>query len=166
MLSGKQTNQREDYSQILSKYGEIVTREQLGQLREELEVLEAEEQKKLLQYQIKSKTFATTQIINFLEKRSNDKVENASYQYLAGQDKENLRCNNTNLSQMERAYVDQKIQLAALKNEVSEQSKKDKRTASRKLWLILSRMLRVEGQKQVPKVFNTLLLPKQRIVRC
>lgn len=56
---------------MLSKYGEVVTREHIAKEREELDKLEAEEQRKTLQYQIKSKTFATSQIITFMEKRVN-----------------------------------------------------------------------------------------------
>ena len=60
---------------MLKKYGEVITREELKKEREEMEELEKQEQGKSLVYQIKSKTFATSQIITFLEKRDNCLVQ-------------------------------------------------------------------------------------------
>ena len=94
----------------------------------------------MLRYQIKSKTFATSKIITFLEKRENAEVEKVSDEYLI-KDKENdgLGGNQKNI---EKVYVEKKLELNRVKEMIREEVKKEKKTAARAIWLLCNQLMR------------------------
>ena len=68
------------------------------------------EQKSLLQYQIKSKTFATNKIIAYAEQHSHQQLETTTHALLMG--KENLsRRSNMSQAEGEKAFVAEKMEL-------------------------------------------------------
>jgi hypothetical protein len=66
----------------------------------------------------------------------------------------------SNTDSIEKTYVDKKLELSDLKDQIRKQQLQHHKRASRALWLTMSRLLRSSEKQQLQTHFCKLILPR------
>lgn len=109
---------------MYNKYEQVITKDSLRKVKQDNERLEQEEQGGSLQYQVKSKTHATNQLLAFCERKSMKRVMQFRDELLTSANKENNHMENASQQDVDQAVLDKKFKISELKQKRAEKERR------------------------------------------